>query len=446
MKKNLLILFSLGLFIFFSVLLYYTIPYPNGHKELDSSEYESVAHVFARTSKLSYPNGTMPNHTVGYHFFLGIFYRLYGEPALPIIILAQILLGILCCLLTYALALKLFTAPVALIALLGMASNIGLLAYAQLLMADILLLVFLLAFLYTFVSFIYEQKKTYLIACALLLSISVLIKPVALYFIFPLLFFIIYPLYGLRERVNAAVLFALCFYAPICCYMGYNYCYYNVCAVTTLVQENLYIYFLPRRILPRLEPELQQRYMQQIESTTNNHERMRISGIIFNELLKKRPFIFFFGWAESMFKVFFGTFCTQLKILYNQTIRGGCCSFFAMPGNTALQRLQQYAQFGSIHPLLTAIAYLDIIWLLVRYLFVLLALLLLLYANEYFWFLFFNCYMGYFTFVAGHDGGGRYRLMFEPLLIILAAYALVWVYQKWLGVHEKKYANKIRAI
>jgi asparagine N-glycosylation enzyme membrane subunit Stt3 len=41
--------------------------------------------------------------------------------------------------------------------------------------------------------------------------------------------------------------------------------------------------------------------------------------------------------------------------------------------------------------------------------------------------------------VAGHDGGGRYRIMFEPLLIILAAYAVVYLVQKYFLKTKKEY-------
>lgn len=221
--------------------------------------------------------------------------------------------------------------------------------------------------------------------------------------------------------------------------MAYNYSMYGIFAVTTLVKENLYVYFMPRRIYPRLDLVLQQEINKKIESTKSEAEFMQVSEEIFHELIKKRPFLFCFAWCESMFKVFLGIFSTQLKILYNGSIKGGSCSFFAMPGKTVFERMHQYACFGSTNRWLSLIAYVDIMWLLVRYLLVLIAFLLLFQAREYFWLLFFTSYIGYFTFVAGHDGGGRYRIMFEPLLIILAAYAVVYLVQKYFLKTKKEY-------
>jgi hypothetical protein len=432
MKKHSLSIIICALsFLAFSSILYYTIPNEDGHRELDSGEYEPIAKNFAKTGNLCHPGPLikMPCHTVGYHFFLGIFYRIFGLDALPTIIFTQVLLGLFCCFLIYGIALKVFGPLVALVSLACASFNLGILVYAQLLMADVLMLTFLLGFLYMFVCFVMEQNIRKLAAAAVIMSLSVIIKPVALYFIFPLLFFIWFAIKGsLRLKATASILFALFFYVPLLGYMTYNYTMYGVCAVTTLVRENLYVYFLPRRILPRLDCELQSKLIQQIESACSEVERMQISETIFNDLLKNKPLLFCFAWCESMFKTFFGIFSTQLKILYNGSIKGGCCSFFAMSGKTAFEKMHQYACFGSSNKLLTTIAYVELVWLLLRYILIVIACIMLFYAREYFWLLFFACYSGYFTFVAGHDGGGRYRIMFEALLIILAAYAIVELY------------------
>lgn len=431
-------------FLLFSWFLYYTIPYQDGHRELDSGEYESIANNFALTGRLNHAVAPfkMPSHTIGYHLFLGVIYRFFGLGAVGVVVLIQVMLGLLCCLIVYGMALQLFGPSVALVSLFLAACNLGILVYAQLLMADVLMLTLLLGFLYLFIGFVYDQDLKKLAFAAFILSLSVIVKPVAIYFIVPLMFFIWCALKdSARVKLFACIIAASIFYAPLVGYMAYNYSMYGIFAVTTLVRENLYVYFLPRRILPRLEPELQKNINKKIEATQSEAEFMKVSEEIFNDLVKTRPLLFCFAWCESMFKVFFGIFSTQLKILYNGSIKGGCCSFFAMPGNNAWERLHQYASFGSANKWLTLIAYADIIGLLVRYILVFIAFLLLLQARNYFWLLFFNCYIGYFTFVTGHDGGGRYRMMFEPLLIILAAYALVWLYyvmQKYLSQNKKE--------
>ena len=418
-------------FVLFSWVLYWAVPDREGHRELDSGEYERVAYNYRETGYLFHPDTpwVMPSHTIGYHWFLAMVYRVFGNNLIVLMFL-QILLGLLCCWLVYLVAFKLFDSSVAVVALAGASCNLGFLVYSQLLMAEILMLTFLLGFLFMFVSFVQEQVLSKLFFAAFLLSISVIIKPVALYYVFPMMVFIGWRTHGtLRIKMIACIVFACSFYMPLLGYMAYNHSMYGIFAVTTLVKENLYIYFLPRRILPRLENALQVHYNKQIEACSSFQERMHVSGEIFNILLKSRPHLFCFAWTESMVKVFFGLYSTQLKGMFNATIKGGSCSFFNMPGANAFRRLYEYAVFGANNTLLKVIACIELVWLLLRYLLIVFAFFILLQTHEYFWTMFFSSYVGYFAFVAGHDGGGRYRMMFESILIVLAAFALIVLYR-----------------
>ncbi len=439
MKKIIFILGCLTLFIGFSSILYNKLTL-KGHRDVDSSEYELIGQYYAATGNLyhpEYPN-TMPSHTIGYHWFLGIIFSLFYQS--NILFIFQILLGILCSFMLYNLALQLFNQNSAYLVLFLFSFNIGFLVYAQLILAEILLATFLVGFLYFFCLFIKQQNKSNLSLAAFLLGCSVIVKPVALYFITPLsciLFFM-----PSKTKKHKMILFTLmfsCFYFPIINYMAYNKKVFGIFCVTNLVSENIFIYFLPRRILPRLDTITRENIIQKIDSCKNNEAKLELSKNIFFMILRERPFIIFSAWANAMMRTFFGLYSTQLKSMFNPEIQGGSCSFFNMQGNF-LERAQKYITFGSTSSYLSLIALCEAIWLLLQYLFVIIALIYLFLQKKYALLSFFCSYIGYFSFITGHDGCGRYRLMFEPILLLLTALGIVIFYQAF--IQQKKVSTK----
>lgn len=100
-----------------------------------------------------------------------------------------------------------------------------------------------------------------------------------------------------------------------------------------------------------------------------------------------------------------------------------------MQGSSLLERLYNYTQFGTDNAVLQIISLLEMLWLFVLYFLLCYALIVLLYKRDYFLILFWGSYIGYITLAAAFDGCGRYRMMLEPVLLILAAFALVEVYK-----------------
>lgn len=186
MENNKLILVTAALiFCCISWFLYQFAP-PEGHCDIDSSEYISIGKNYSTTGNLVSPDHptTMPSHTIGYHWFLGIIFSVFGQ--LNRIFFLQIVLSLLCGMLLYALACMLFDQTVAAITLLLFSCNLGFLVYSQLILAEIVLVTFLVGFLYYFCLFIKQHTTRNLASSGFLLGCSIIIKPVALYFIAPL--------------------------------------------------------------------------------------------------------------------------------------------------------------------------------------------------------------------------------------------------------------------
>jgi 4-amino-4-deoxy-L-arabinose transferase-like glycosyltransferase len=425
--KNIVIVVSLLFFSLFSLLLYFTTPSFDAHQEIDSPEYEEVAYEYVKTGVLAHPQHGMPVHPAGYYWLLGILYT-YISTNQSVVFFVQWVLSLFCFWFIYKTALVMFGLPVALGSILLASCNLGFIVFSQLILAEIFLVTLLSWFLYCVVMLYQSRNIKYAARSGLLLVASVLVKPVALFYGLAMPFFVGgVNLGSFANRFKAILLFLLFFYLPLVGYMIYNYKLFNTFAVTTLHTGNLYYYFLPRRILPRLE-ERERKEVEQYLAVTNPKKLEHRLSFVFFDLLAKHPFIYAVALIESMIKIFFGLYATQLKVMYNTVLRGGSLSFFAMHGSSLLCKLYNYTQFGTDNAILKIISLFELCWLFVLYFLLSYAFVSLLYKRRYFFILLWGSYVGYITLAAAFDGCGRYRMMLEPVFLILAVYALLELY------------------
>lgn len=428
LKQLFFISFCVGIFLGSSMLLYLMLP-AEGHRDIDSSEYETIAQHYALTGELSHPDfpHEMPSHTIGYHWFLGIIMWLMSN--IRYVFLIQSLLIIVCGFLMYHLTLILFDKEIALTTLAFFYSSIGFSIYSQLLLSEILLSAFLILFIFCFCLFLHVKKTSYLLLAGFSLGCSIIVKPVALFFVIVVYGFVFFiDCRALHKKFFLSFLLLISFYVPVMSYMLYNKKTFGTFCVTNLINENLYLYFLPNRLLPLVDPTMRASSIEALAACTTRAEKQQISKQIFFNIVQKRPLSVCYAWLNAMLRTFFGLYSTQLKSMFNPAIQGGSCSFFNMEGNV-VERIQKYISFGSVSPYLTLICSIEACWRIIQYFLCIIAFVYLWTTKKYLFFFFFSSYIGYFSCITGHDGCGRYRLMFEPILIILSALALVTLYQ-----------------
>lgn len=237
MKHKPIVIFSIFLFLFLSVVLFISHPTKQSCLDIDSTGYDRIGHHFGKTGCLDDPAnpGQATVQTIGYHFFVGIFYRLFGHHFWPIIWF-QVLLTVLSCLLVFEIARLLFGLSVASVTLLFCSFNIGFLVYPQFLLAETLTLFLIVLFLYFYVLFWQSKKNSYLALAGAFGGLSLLVKPSALLFLFFSAFFLLIFLSSHR-RVKAFFLFSLCVSVPLVGYLSYNkvrYGYFNLAPMKSL--------------------------------------------------------------------------------------------------------------------------------------------------------------------------------------------------------------------
>ena len=436
--QRLWFLLCVSIFFSCSCILYRAASDEQAHYERDSYGYVAIAENFAQTFQLTHPNSnTMPVQTVGYPLFVGIIFKLFGLHTLPVI-LAQIILSILSGLLTMKIALLLFGNLSAYISALLWSLNLGFLVFSQFFMTEILLITLLLTCIYNFFLYMIYNNKKALFLSGLFSGCSVAVKPVALLYVIGLCICILIWKKGyLIKKGQEILLFCLIFLVPVMSYMTFNKITYDTFSISSLVNENLYVYFLSKlnvHIYGISYSSAMKNILANYQGfSRTNAKQWDSAKQQFWHHVYTRPLLVAAIWIGNVCKTFLGLFSTQLKLLMEPTLKGGECSFSNTKGSI-FSRFQQYIFGHTTSVVVQNVALIEALWNIVRYLLVALALLFLLLDKQYFLFCFFVGSISYFSSITGHDGCGRYRMMFEPLLVLLASLTLSIIYDKYKGV------------
>jgi hypothetical protein len=412
------------LFVTLSLWIFYNVPSVNSCIEIDSVGYDRLAHNFQEHTSLLDPlhPHKAPVQTVGYPLCVGLIYKICGHVYWPVIAL-QVLLCLLALLLTYSIAAQLFGSYVSMITALFFSFNLGFLVYAQFLLTEVVLVVCILAFIERLAVF-YTTRTDYALAAAgCAMGVSIIIKPVLLFFFFVMIVMLL-ALLGVCVRAGRALLiFSLCFWLPVGGYMVRNKMIYGCFNLAPMMSLNMYHCFLAK-VVQRVEGgTLEQAWHKlppfQAENSLDE-QGWNEARVFFIHYIKEHLLVAVHVWCENVAKTFFGLYSTQLKVLLEPQVKGGDISFFKGSGNFG-ERLYTYINAGTQSTGLRLVGLFEAIYLLLRYVLILIAGIAMVRRKEFFWMIFFCSFIAYAALVTGFDGCGRYRMVFEPLLLILCA-------------------------
>ena len=215
--------FLLRLVVFASFI----IPHEERCFTPDASEYDRLAVNILehRVFSFSTPPSFTPNlsRTPGYPLFLAAVYLIFGHNVI-VAIFFQIVIGGIAIFLTYRLGVMLFNETVALFAALFMATSPTLIIQGNFLLTEPLFTLLLLSGLYFLTSFFIEGRIFHLVMSGLLLSLSALTRPIALYFPLALI-----PLFAYKYRKSISrmtvvlLVFVIVFLLPVSGWVIRNY-------------------------------------------------------------------------------------------------------------------------------------------------------------------------------------------------------------------------------
>lgn len=281
-----------------------------------------------------------------------------------------------------------------------------------------------------------------MITAGFFLGLSILVKPVAIFFIVvPVLLIFFNKKLNLIYKIKNIVYFIFIFSIPISGYVIFNYNKYNILSINPAGYENIYRYFLPRVLAQKNRWTLQQSeilvdsYVKD-SSDTNIKYSKELKNLFISTCLSC-PITCLYVWFYNVIKTYFGLYTTELKVLFNHNLRGGSCSYFKMSGNI-FDKIISYVTFGTNSKIVKMVGFWEIFYLILQY-------ILTFFAFYYLWqnrqysilFLLFG-FIIYFALITGHDGFGRYRMVLEPVLIILNSIGMFQIYNMFF--RQVKYA------
>lgn len=421
-------LICIFIYLFLAISLYIQTPTTTSCLDIDSTGYDCLACHFAQTGKLVDPQNAAkaPVQTVGYPFIIGLLYTLFGHHY-AIVIGLQIMCMALSIWLIALCALKIGGSNVARSAALLSALNIGFLVYPQFLLAESFLVLLIAIFFERFIDYLFYGSRVALIWASTALGFSLIIKPTALFFCVLVIGIVVIHEKKIRNKILWALVCFFCLMLPLICYMLRNKFLYGYFHIAPMMSLNMYIVFLSKVIaaVQNISVEQATTIIPPFQAENTLDERgWQAARELFYWYVYHEPFTCIMIWLQNVLKSAGGLFSTQLKLLLNPAIKGGDVSFFLYTGSL-FERIINYLLAGSSQAGLVIISTLEALWSLARWLLVVGASVLLYKERRYILLILLGSFILNGLLVTGFDGCGRYRILVEPMLILLASYMLV---------------------
>lgn len=415
LRDRAILIFSILFFIIISFFLYWYAPDATAHFRSDSIRYDFIAHHFSFIKDVQL-------EMFGYPLFLGLVYKLFGC-SVGFVILVQVLLSLISLFLLRKIVGTLGTVSAQTFITLLWVVNLGFIVYSQLLLLEIVLAFLYVWFIERSITF-YEKPSLATIAQAgIVLGLSILFRPAALFYAFyfaPFLLFISKK--SVLYRLKAGIIFIVIFYIPLLVYMSANYWMFGKFVLCPVMNVNLFLFFYPKLLGAfRQEGIMITDVMNDINVDIAQNNISLKTQINLIKVAFQQPFLFVKVWLINMVKSCIGLYQTEWKLFFEQGDQ--CSSFFSLFG-TWFAAMRQYIQQGTGKYWLHVLGWYEVIYVIVEYIFVAIGAYWLLLKRKTWLFFFAASFIIYFVLITGPDGSGRFRMMIEPWLLVLASLGL----------------------
>ena len=432
LNKQIIALFLVAIFIR-GGLFFHINSYPEVIFQPDSKMYISLAEGLCKYGSFVYPETpARPDveRMPGYPLFLAGVMGLFGG-YLPVVLL-QIILDAFSCVLIYLLAEKI-SRGAGLISGLLAAVSVGMITYAHFILNDSLFVFGFLLLLLAVFGFLKRPSWKYCLSIGLGIGILAYVRPVIVYFplfLTPLFFcFLIFhqknSIYRAAGKSAAVVALFVIILSP---WLARNYSHYGRFRLGAQGGEHLLPYVVPfvwqySKGIPFLEgmERSEGAFLEKVRRenldlrTLNPFEKGDIQERMAVEYLMREPKLAILkAWGFGMAKNLFAPAVIDLSYLLNLDRP----HFFSTKGRTFVERAKNFIHemegiFGWI--VIGSVAGLAMARVLQSLGFFILA------RHEFWNAAFLFCITLYFLLISGPVGYAKYRLPFEPLLIVLAA-------------------------
>lgn len=403
----------IGGVIFFTLswLLFKQVPPSKNHRDIDSGAYVQAANFLLQDHSFSRIH-FQPYYGLGYPFLLAGMKKI-GNESVGVIVAIQALLAWFIALLAWCITSRLFNRRTAWIAYIIAITDIGLLTFSQFLLTEVLLTLLLTIAVERMFFFLAEKKHHALLTAGFFFGLSCPVKAVAAVFCIALLPFI-FCVAQRRKRIRTMGCFFIAFMLPYLGYQAYTWQTFTQKGCSMVTINACYWYY----------PHL----LAHINNTNSDHEREQLRRYpshkeVWLDLRRdviQYPKEALTALVKNWIKTLCGLYTTNLKVLIAPEANPGGLSFFRLSG-TFFERCHAYITGNTSLTWIKTLGYWEAALLIINYFFLILGLLALCTQHRWATLIFAILYLTYFVGITGHDGCARFRMMFDMLLIALAA-------------------------
>jgi len=412
---------SVIFFVAISILIYFYAPDITAHFEDDSVRYDFIAQHFNFIKEVQL-------EVFGYPFLLGLIYKIFGY-SIGAVVVIEVLLSVGALFLLRKVSKILGGMWAETFVTLLWVGNLGFFIYSQLLLIEVVLALFYLWFIERIVSF-YESPSCLKVAQAgFILGASMLFRPSALFYAFCFaVFLVLMRKRSFGYRLLSSLVFIATFYIPVLAYMAGNYCYFGHFVLCPVMNVNLFLFFYPKLLAVfKHQDIIKGGLVGLIDRDIVQNKITAQTQINLLKLMLQYSFISIKIWLINMLKSFIGLYQTQWKLYFELGDQAN--SFFTLSGS-CFSSMKAYICQGTICKWLYYLGWYEVIYLSVQYVSACFGALWLLLQHKTWLFFFAISFIVYCALITGPDGSGRFRMMFEPWLLVLAALGLAWIFAK----------------
>ena len=419
-------------FIFRISLLFIAYHYPERTLTNDSLSYIEPAKYLLRNGAYTHPSAL---RTPVYPLFLAIIYGLFGESQFYVV-LVQVIIGLLTIYMTYKLSCEIFPTSKNITGILLLSFGLESILSPFFVMTETLFTFLLVCVLLCFLIYRRSTKYVWLVACGVFTGLSILCRPIALYF--PVIIFSLLILeyrYSYKQWLKAGVTYVFVVALCVIPWVGRNYRVAGVPVVSTITGGSLLFYSANALVAHQqqidffdAQEEMHLAFERAMEdanlpNTERNSYYMKVS--MARQIIRKEPIIYLYIHMRDSLKVFLpGT--ASLWNMLGQPSRGPDL-WELLKAHGLVPALREYfKQTDGIQLLLFPFVTLLFVTCLGGFI----GALVLFVNNRWFELMVLSLTIAYLVILSGPASYSRFRIPLMPFLSILAGTGLIFINEK----------------
>jgi len=432
------------LFCFISLtirLLFISYGFPDEDflKHSDQSKYLKLSEVLSE--KLAYDQRFGFVRLPIYPLFISLVSQISEK--LYFIILIQHLIGALTIIIIFKIG-KLFSLEIGLLSALFASINLNLIGQSNFILTESIFIFFFSLFIFAYLKFLKGTKTKYIIISSFFLAFSALVRPVVIYLPFIIIIFTLFLKINFLKKIKLSFLFIICYLIVVSPWLLRNYHYHSSFSFSSQEGSTIIGWYLPH--IDQFEKKIDLQKARELRSNDWQETVIKLPNEIqnnpfkferavkvyaYNEILKFNKFSIFQAWFWGSLKNIFSPAMADVAYFYqiphSSFYQTSGDSFLKQTSNFLFKNSNLFYSFLIISSLILTLIFRVIqlhgFFCIAKY-----------YRVE---FMFFLVTILYFLIINGPIGSAKYRIPFEPILIIYLAFSIAAL-KNYLFKNDKK--------